>query len=886
MPLHTWTRALRSALALGLLGSSAALAQVTATTTTPAPGTCTASAPFVQSFPTRAALAEVQNHRYINDGDSDDNDDAATVTSTDGTYTLWDDINRSGTGYALYMNIANFEGKNGGTLSTPGLLYEQRINVPAGAELSYENWVRSHSNTATQLRYVFRNAATGAVLRQTDGALVTTAYTLQTVPTFTSPGTQVTLQIYTLKDGTSADTNVLKLDDLKLTCPVPARPTLAITKSNNGPWVAGQSGASYTLGVQNTGNAPTSGTVTVKDLLPTGVSAPASFSPASGWTCATSGQNVTCTSTAVLAAGASVSLPFPVTLAGTLSGSITNKASVGGGGDPDPIPDPGTCTTTGGQCAVSTTTVTPPTAQPTCQQVYALAAPGSSTDGTEIRLLDVSTNTMGTLIATLPSGGTSATLAISADAKRFFTATDDGRLRVYDTVTKTWFSGGVFSGISGRLVRMAVTSAGIGYAMDSGANFWRFETSGAYAVTLLGKVTSTSSGAPSFLDNGDFFADNTGKLYMVSAATGAGSIDLWLITPGASVTAEYLGRLSNPSEGSQFNGIAASPSGIYARDNQGRLVKIDLVNVTYTSVGTSAPGSTDLASCFFPSYAPNLNVVKSVRKVAGSSGDKVQPGDTLEYTVTVRNSGTVPAGGVTFSDALPAGTAYVAGSARVNGFATTVTGGAATNLGGAAYPFAQPVGICSQSGAACTTQVLKIDSTPNTLDNEAVVTFRVTVNSPFTLNPAEVRNVALVRYTEGPQSGVPSNEVVTPVYQVRLSVSKTVQNITRGGPVGTSSSGNPGDVLEYCIATRNDGNLNATNILFSDSVPANTAFRVGAYGAGQDIRVSSPAGTVFYTAAADGDPGLLSGGKVSVNGGSFVLAPAQTVTFCFRATIQ
>ncbi|MVN87650.1 DUF11 domain-containing protein [Deinococcus sp. HMF7620] len=850
----------------------------TVTVPTPAPvtGVCTVNSPFAQTFNASGPLGEVQNHAY--------RADAGTVTNTDGTYTLWRDIDHTGNGgHAVYMNIKSFEGKNGGTLTTPGLLYEQKINVPAGAELSYQNWVRSHSNTATQLRYVFRDSG-GALLRQADGSPVTTDYTLQTVPTFTSPGTQVTLQIYTLKDGTAADTNVLKLDDLKLTCPVPVKPELTITKSNNGPWTAGQSGAVYTLTVKNTSTVPTAGTLTVRDLLPAGVSAPASFT-ANGWTCVTSGQTVTCTSSAVLAAGASVTIPVAVTLDGGLSGTIVNKASVGGGGDPDPIPDPGTCTTTAGQCATSTTTVTPPTAQPTCQQVYALTNAAGSSNGTEIRVLDVTTNAVGALVAALPDGGTSATLGISTDARRLFTATDDGRLRIYDSLTKAWFSGGVFSDISGRLVRMAVTSTGIGYAMDSGANFWRFETASPYAVTKLGTVTSASSGAPSFYDNGDFFADNAGKLYMVSAVTGASSIDLWLITP-ASVRAEYLGRLSNPAEGSQYAGIAASPSGIYARDNLGRLVKIDLVGVTYTPVGTSAPGSTDLASCFFPSYAPRLEVVKSVRKVAGTTGDKVQPGDTLEYTIVTRNSGNLPAGGVTFTDALPAGTTYVAGSARVNGFASTVTGGTPTPLTGAAYPFAQPVGICSQAAAACTTQILKIDTTPNALDNEAVVTFRVTVNTPFTLNPAEVRNVALVRYTDGPQTGVPSNEVVTPVFQSKLTVNKTVQNITRGGPVGTTSSGTPGDVLEYCIVTKNEGGLNASNIVFSDTVPANTTFRVNGFAPGQDIKVTTPASTVYYTAAADGDAGVLSGGKVSVQGGSFVLLPGQSVTFCFRAAIQ
>ena len=114
--------------------------------------------------------------------------------------------------------------------------------------------------------------------------------------------------------------------------------------------------------------------------------------------------------------------------------------------------------------------------------------------------------------------------------------TDDNRLRVYEPATRTWYAGGTFSGVSGRLVRMAVTSSGAGYAMDGGGNLWSFTTgaSSGYAVTALGQVTSVSSGAPSFQDNGDFFADSSGKLYMISAVTGSTSIDLWLITPAGS----------------------------------------------------------------------------------------------------------------------------------------------------------------------------------------------------------------------------------------------------------------------------------------------------------------------------------------------------------------
>jgi len=119
----------------------------------------------------------------------------------------------------------------------------------------------------------------------------------------------------------------------------------------------------------------------------------------------------------------------------------------------------------------------------------------------------------------------------------------------------------------------------------------------------------------------------------------------------------------------------------------------------------------------------------------------------------------------------------------------------------------------------------------------------------------------------------------------KLNATKTVQNITAGAAAGNSSSGKPGDVLEYCIATQNVGTLNTTKLAFLDNVPGNTSAQSAAYGAGQDIKVVLPSGTSYATFAADSDAGQLSNGAVSVNLASLVLTPTQTFTICFRATI-
>ena len=109
-------------------------------------------------------------------------------------------------------------------------------------------------------------------------------------------------------------------------------PDLAIVKTANGSFTQGQSGAGYTLTVTNTGGVATSGTVTVTDNLPNGLS-PASFS-APGWSCGISGNTVTCTRSDPLAPGASYRpITLTVSVASNAPPSVTNVATVGGGGD-------------------------------------------------------------------------------------------------------------------------------------------------------------------------------------------------------------------------------------------------------------------------------------------------------------------------------------------------------------------------------------------------------------------------------------------------------------------------------------------------------------------------------------------------------------------------
>ena len=119
---------------------------------------------------------------------------------------------------------------------------------------------------------------------------------------------------------------------------------LAVTKTSLPEFRIGTVG-SYTLTVRNVGNAPSVGTITVVDTLPSSLR----FSSASGpgWSCGASGAIVTCTAAGPLGAGATSAIQLNVDVLPAAAPSVTNSVAVTTAGD----------TTSGGNNASSIATV-------------------------------------------------------------------------------------------------------------------------------------------------------------------------------------------------------------------------------------------------------------------------------------------------------------------------------------------------------------------------------------------------------------------------------------------------------------------------------------------------------------------------------------------------
>jgi len=115
-------------------------------------------------------------------------------------------------------------------------------------------------------------------------------------------------------------------------------PDLTITSSHTGSFAPGSSGGIFTLTVTNVGGGPTVGTVTVVDTLSAGLTA-TSIS-GTGWACVLATR--TCTRSDVLAAGASYPvITITVSVASNAPSTVTNSATVSGGGETNVSNDTG-----------------------------------------------------------------------------------------------------------------------------------------------------------------------------------------------------------------------------------------------------------------------------------------------------------------------------------------------------------------------------------------------------------------------------------------------------------------------------------------------------------------------------------------------------------------
>jgi uncharacterized repeat protein (TIGR01451 family) len=238
---------------------------------------------------------------------------------------------------------------------------------------------------------------------------------------------------------------------------------LTISKSHSGTFNRGDTSDAYTITVANVGAGPTSGLVTVTDTLPAGLTPTAASG--TGWTTSISGSTVTASRTSALAAGASYpALTITVSVASNAASSVTNIATVSGGGEIN----------TSNDSASDVTSITVAQASlagfvylDTANNGQRFVSPGEvkpGIAGVTVRLL--SRNAQGTFVEV--SG--KSPLQTAADGSYKFTGLAAGDYRIQVTPPATLADGKDTAGQIGGRTRGTVTQDQIEVQLNGGEN--------------------------------------------------------------------------------------------------------------------------------------------------------------------------------------------------------------------------------------------------------------------------------------------------------------------------------------------------------------------------------------------------------------------------------
>ncbi|MGA7953552.1 MAG: choice-of-anchor L domain-containing protein, partial [Gloeobacterales cyanobacterium] len=417
---------------------------------------------------------------------------------------------------------------------------------------------------------------------------------------------------------------------------------LTITKSHTGNFTQGQTGATYTLTATNSGTAATSGTVTVVDTLPTGLTATAISG--TGWTCTLG--TLTCTRSDALAVGASYpAITLTVNVASNAAASITNSATVSGGGETNTANDTATDPTTVNKVSdlTITKTHTGNFTQGQTGATYTLTATNSGTAATSGTVTVVDTLPTGLTATAISGSGWTCTLAT-------LTCTRNNGLAAgasYPTITLTV---NVASNAAASITNSATVSGGgqTNTANDTATdpttvngvsdltitkthtgNFTQGQTGATYTLTATNSGTAATSGTVTIVDTLP-----TGLT--ATAISGSG----WTCTLGTLTCT----RSDALAAGSSYPAITLTV-------NVASNAASSITNSATVSGGGQSNTANDTATDL-----TTVNGVSDLTITKTHTGNFTQGQTGAIYTLTATNSGTAGTSGtVTVVDTLPTG---------------------------------------------------------------------------------------------------------------------------------------------------------------------------------------------------------------------------------------
>ncbi len=253
----------------------------------------------------------------------------------------------------------------------------------------------------------------------------------------------------------------------------------------------------------------------------------------------------------------------------------------------------------------------------------------------------------------------------------------------------------------------------------------------------------------------------------------------WTINPGGSQTVRFRAR--------------ATPSADTTNPNR------NVATATGQSLGATLTADDDaFVRVSAVVLAPAVRATKSATLAVDADGDGVpSPGDTLEYTVVISNSGTGPAQGMVFSDTPDLNTSLIAGSVDIS-----ACPGCLVTSGNSPGDTTVGVNIGSLAPGAAVR-----------------IYFRVTIGTDGFTSVANQGTVGGTNFgsllTDDPDTPTPSDPTITPV-----TIEPPNLTITKFGPT-EATVGSP---LTYTGTLTNTSDSTAYNVVLVDYLPSGVSF--------------------------------------------------------------
>ncbi|MFZ0309284.1 MAG: C25 family cysteine peptidase [Candidatus Sulfotelmatobacter sp.] len=621
-------------------------------------------------------------------------------------------------------------------------------------------------------------------------------------------------------------------------------PDMTLSKNSAGIFTRGST-ASYTIPVSNISPyGSSSGTVTVNDTLPLGL-IPTSAS-GTGWSCSIASQTVSCVDSTVLAANSSYpSITINANVAQTAPATVTNTATVSGGGEVNLSND--TATNVANVVSSADLSVTnaaspnPVTAGSniTYTQLVTNNGPSAADNATLVEAVPPNTTFVsisapaGWTCVAPPSGGTGNVVCTDLNMPGSTAATFAMVVKV-NTGTA---NGTVITGT-------ATVSSSVS---DPNAANNTASASTVVGTTAGAELTVTNAASPNPVVAGTHITytqvvTNTGSV----AATGATFTEATPTnTTFVSIAAAAGWTCSAPPVSCSNPSVAAGSTGTFTAiytvnaGTAGGTIITDLatVNATNQAFGSNSAVATDVVAT-----AGQADLALSTAATPLS----VFAGNDITYTQTVTNNGPAAATTATFTEAIPANTTFVSVSAPVGWSCTTTTSVICTDP--------------SLAAGASADIIVVVNVAPSV--TVATITANSSVSSA-TSDPNLANNSTTV------------NTTVATACDLAVTNSGTPSPVAAGGNI------------TYTQVVTNNGPSNCSTVAFNEAIPANTTF--------SSYSGPPPGWTCTSFAAGCTNPSVAPGSistftvVVTVNAGTAagtIITDTDTVTTTTRDTNQ